>query len=136
MLNVFVPQIILDGPGIMPTRRQVIATRMPQLVRMGHKGEPGHLAHSRHDFTNGPRRQGRFALRHEPIRGIGVETLEFPKQPQLRTPQGMFGRMSSLHSVHIEIPGFEIDLVPPHGILSCGTSTATTHAPGRLSRQG
>jgi len=38
MLDVSMPQIILDGAGIMPVRRQVIAARMPQLMGMGHKG--------------------------------------------------------------------------------------------------
>ena len=40
MLNVLMPQIILNDPGIMPLRRQVIAARMPELVRMGTKGSP------------------------------------------------------------------------------------------------
>ena len=31
------PQIILDGTGIVPVRRQVIATGMPQLMGMGPK---------------------------------------------------------------------------------------------------
>jgi hypothetical protein len=54
-------------------------------------------------------------LRYKHIGGVGVETLEFPQQAQLRTSQGMFGGVSALHSMHIEIPGFEIDLVPPQG---------------------
>jgi hypothetical protein len=48
MLNVLMPQIILNGPGIMPLRREVIAARMPELVRMGYEREPGQLAGSRH----------------------------------------------------------------------------------------
>jgi hypothetical protein len=39
--------------------------------------------------------------------------LELTQQPQLRTPQRMFGVVSALHAVHIEIPGFEIDVLPP-----------------------
>jgi hypothetical protein len=35
------PQIILNGPRIMALRREVIAARMPELVRMGDKREPG-----------------------------------------------------------------------------------------------
>jgi hypothetical protein len=31
----------------------------------------------------------------------------------------MCGVVSSLHAMHIEIPGFEIDLVPPQG-HECG----------------
>jgi hypothetical protein len=86
MLNVLMPQIILNGAGIMPVRRQVIPARMPQLVGMGHKGQTGQLARSCHDLANGTRRQGRFSFRHEHIRGAKIKTLEFPQQPQLWTP--------------------------------------------------
>jgi hypothetical protein len=44
MLNILMPQLILHGLGIMPPRREVIAARMPELVGMGRKGEPGHLS--------------------------------------------------------------------------------------------
>jgi hypothetical protein len=67
MLNVLMPQIILNGPGIMPPRRQIIAARMPELVGMGHKGEPGYPACSRHNGANRPWGQGRFALGDEHI---------------------------------------------------------------------
>jgi hypothetical protein len=33
------PQIILNGAGIMPLRREEIAARMTELVGMGHKGK-------------------------------------------------------------------------------------------------
>jgi len=65
--------------------------------------------------TFGPWGQRRFALRHEHIRRVGVETLDFPKQPQLRPPQRMFRVMSLLDPMHIEVTHFEIDLVPPEG---------------------
>ena len=44
MLNILMSQIILDGSGIMPLRREVIAARMPELMGMGHKEEHYHLA--------------------------------------------------------------------------------------------
>jgi hypothetical protein len=37
MLNVLVPEVILNGAGIMSTKRQVIAARMPQLAGIGDK---------------------------------------------------------------------------------------------------
>jgi hypothetical protein len=40
MLNVLVPQIILNGARIIPVRGQVIPARMPQLVGMGDMGDP------------------------------------------------------------------------------------------------
>jgi hypothetical protein len=46
MLNVLMPQIILNGSGIMPLRREVIAARMPELVGMGHK-RPSSITPSR-----------------------------------------------------------------------------------------
>ncbi len=67
MLNVLMPQIILNRSGIMSPRSQVIAARVPQLVGMGHKGQPGQLARSGHNLANGPRRQGRLALGDEDI---------------------------------------------------------------------
>jgi hypothetical protein len=70
MLNVLMPQIILNGPGIMPPRCQVIAARMPELVGMGYKWEPGQPARSRHNLANRPRGQGRLALGDEYIRGV------------------------------------------------------------------
>src|SRR5207248_6366950 len=49
MLNVLVPEIILNGSGIMSARCEVIAARMPQLVGMADKRQPSHLARARHD---------------------------------------------------------------------------------------
>jgi hypothetical protein len=46
MLNVLMPQIILNGSGIMPLRREVIAARMPELVGIGHK-RPSSITPSR-----------------------------------------------------------------------------------------
>ena len=43
MLDVSMPQIILDGAGIVPVRCQVIATCMTQLMGMGHKGQTSEL---------------------------------------------------------------------------------------------
>ena len=40
----YVPDGVLNGSGIMPTRRQVIAVRMSQLVGMGHKGQTSQFA--------------------------------------------------------------------------------------------
>jgi hypothetical protein len=62
MLNILVSQIILNGSGIMPLRRKVIAACMTKLMRVGHKRQPGHFAYSRHDLADGPRRKGRFSL--------------------------------------------------------------------------
>jgi len=39
MLNILMPQVILHGPGIMPLRREVIAARMPELMRMATAGD-------------------------------------------------------------------------------------------------
>ena len=78
MLNIFMPQIILNGPGIMPLRRQVIATRMPELVGMGDKGKPGHFACSRYNFANRSRGQRCLTLGDEHIRGVGIGALECP----------------------------------------------------------
>ena len=36
MMNILMSRIILNGPGIMPLRREVIVALMPELVRMGH----------------------------------------------------------------------------------------------------
>jgi hypothetical protein len=103
MLNVLVPQIILNSSRITPPRREVIPTRMPQLVRMGDKGQPCHPPRSRHNLTNRPRRQGGFALGHEHRWGVGVDTLEFPQEAQLRTAQGIVCAVAVLGPVHIQI---------------------------------
>jgi hypothetical protein len=84
MLNILMPQIILNRPGIMPPRCQVIAARMPELVGMGYKREPGQPARSRHNLPNRPRGQGRLALGDEHIRRVGMGALEFPQEAQLR----------------------------------------------------
>ena len=80
MLNILMPQVILNGSGIMSLRREVIATRMPELVGMGHKGEPGHFACSRHNFANRSRGQRCLTLGDEHIRGVGIDALECPQE--------------------------------------------------------
>ena len=86
---------------------------MMQLVRMGHKGQLGQPAHSRHNLTNGPWRKRRFALRNKHIRRCRREPLQFSQEPQLRPSQRVFRVMSLLDPMHIEITRFEIDLLPP-----------------------
>jgi hypothetical protein len=39
----------------------------------------------------------------------------------------MFGVVSALHPMHIEIPGFEIDLVPPQCYEFGGAESMTKH---------
>ena len=45
MLDVPVPQIILNGSGIMPVRCQVVTERMPQLGQMGKKRAQSRAKH-------------------------------------------------------------------------------------------
>jgi hypothetical protein len=123
------PQIILDGACIVPVRRQVIATGMPQLMGVRHKGQTSEPPRSCDDLTNGTWRQRRLALRHEDIGRVGVETLELTKQPQLWTPQGMFGVVPTFRPMDIEVPGFEIHLVPSRehwNAMGCSSSASNT----------
>jgi hypothetical protein len=96
----------------MPLRREVITARMPELMGMGHKEETCQLARARHNLANRSRRQGRLAFGDEHIRRMGIGTLEFPQEASLRAAQWMFGVVPALRPLDIQIPGFEIHLVP------------------------
>jgi hypothetical protein len=47
--------------------------------------------------------------------GVSVGALEFPQESQLRASQGMFGVVSPLRPMDIEIARVEIHVVPSQG---------------------
>ena len=74
--DVFVPEVLLNGPGVLAVARELVASRVPQHVRMDREGELGERACACHQFSHRRRRHRTAALGHEQIRRIRILPLE------------------------------------------------------------
>ena len=75
MLNVATPQVVLNGPGVMPFIGQLVPTGMAQHVRVNRERKPGRGASPGHYLAHRGGRQGAFALGDKDIGRIRVAPL-------------------------------------------------------------
>ena len=67
MLNVSVPQVVLNRPRIVTIVRELVAARVAQHVRMHGEAEPGGGARAREDLADGRVGQRSPMLRREDV---------------------------------------------------------------------
>ena len=72
VLDVLVPEILLDGPGVVTIVSELISAGVAQHVRVNGEGEAGFTACSSEDFSHGRRCERTLALRDEHVRRLGV----------------------------------------------------------------
>jgi hypothetical protein len=89
VLDIAVPQIVLDGTGIVPIIGKLEPTGMAQHVGVHRKGEGGELAGAGEYSPDRRGAQGPAPLRHKHLGRPRVVPLQAPQCPKLGAPQGV-----------------------------------------------
>src|SRR4051812_15478861 len=76
MLNVTVPQIMLDRPRVLPVVGQLVAGGVAQHVRMDRELDAGREAGSTDDLAHRIGAERRLALAHKYVGGVRVSPLQ------------------------------------------------------------
>lgn len=85
MLDILVPQVMLDSAGVLAVVRQLEAGGVPQHVGMDGQAQSGRLARAGHQFPEGGISHGCLAFGDEHIRGLGVIPPELAQCPEFGT---------------------------------------------------
>src|SRR4030095_224649 len=91
VLDVLVAEIVLQGSGIVPVVGKLIATRMPQHVRMQRERHPGGLAEPLGEMGETVGAHGAAALRDEDVSLGRILTVELAQGTNLIAPDRMDG---------------------------------------------
>ena len=106
------PEILLNGPRVVPLVGEFVARRMPQHVRMDGEGEFRPLAGAGDELAHRRGRHGAAALGDEQVGRLGVIATQLAQRPQLGAADRVGGRQAVLQSGHMDQAGLEVDLVP------------------------
>src|SRR5512147_552264 len=87
VLNILVPQVVLNSTGILTVVGQLEAGRMPEHVRVDRHSEPGSIAGASDHFAERRCGHRRFTFRDKDIRRIWIITQELAQRPQFWTTQ-------------------------------------------------
>ena len=74
MLDVFVPQVVLDGASVLTVVGELEPGRMPQHVRMDRHAQLGRVAGTSEQFTEGGRGHRRATLRDKNVGAVSIFT--------------------------------------------------------------
>ena len=112
VVDVAVPEVVLDGPCIMPLRGEEIPARMPKLMGMNREAKAGFFPGASDDVPDGSRRERRAPLRHEDIGRIRVVPLELAERAKLRASERMLRVAPALGTFDVQVPALQIHLAP------------------------
>ena len=99
MLNVLVPEVVLHSERILPVAGELLPTRMVQHMRIHRKWKL--------------RRHRRQALGEVDVPRFRLLALEPAQRTYLGAAHRMHARRSVLHASHVQVPVFEVNLIPP-----------------------
>lgn len=102
VLNILVPHVCLDGPGIVPLRGKVVAGCMTKQMGMNREVEPGKLSGLRDHLPRRPRCHRPFPLRGKNIRRFQVLPEQSAQRSNLRSSQGMDRRRTIFQPVNVQ----------------------------------
>ena len=111
MLDVPVPQVMLDGPGILAVVGQLEAGGMSQHMRVDRHAQPGRLAGAGDQLTEGGLGHRCLALGDEDVRCLQVVAEQLAQGPDFRTAQRMGARQPVLAPSDMQKPLTQIHLV-------------------------
>lgn len=112
VLNVAMPEVMLDGAGILAVVGELVTRGMPQHVRMDREADRGLFAGSCHDLSHGVRRQRGLAFADEDIGRFRILPLQPAQGPQFRAAERMHRRYPVLPPRHMHQPLQKIHLIP------------------------
>lgn len=113
MLNVLVPQVVLDRSRIVAVVREFVPAAVAEHVGMDRKAESRLLPRPGEELPEPRRRERAAPLARKYIGSVGRPfPLQFPQGPEFRPPQGMDARRPPLHPVDVEHSPREVHLIP------------------------
>jgi len=111
VLDVPVPQVMLDGPGVLAVVSQLEAGRVSQHVRVDRHAQPGRFAGAGDQLAEGGLGHRRLALGDEDVRCLQVVAEQLAQGPDFRTAQRMGARQPVLAPSDMQKPLMQIDLL-------------------------
>lgn len=112
---VFVPQIVLQGSGVMPLIGELEPARVAQHVRMDGEWHPRGEPATGRQLAYVARCHGAASFRHEEVRRVRPIPPQSAERSQLRPTQRMCGGNAVLDALHRKMARFQIDLIPTQG---------------------
>ena len=107
------PQVVLNGAGVVAVVCQFEPAAVPEHVGMDGKTHGGLFPRPRQELPKPRRRHGSPALAREDIRPTGRPfPLQFSECPNFWATQRMHARRPPLHAVHMKHPLFQVHLIP------------------------
>ena len=114
MRDISVPKVLLDRSRVVPFIRELVASRVPEHVRMDREGEFRELAGARNELACRRRRHGSAALGDKQVGRLGIVAAQLPERPNLGAADRMGRGQAVLQSRHMHQAGLEVDLLPAH----------------------
>src|SRR5215207_8708947 len=112
VLDVLVPEIMLQSPRVLAVVDQLVAARMPQHVRVYREGKRCSLPCAGEHLTKAGRRHRRASLSDEYIPRLDGFALEFAQSAQLPAPEWVDAGPAVLDPPDVQQAVLEVDLVP------------------------
>jgi hypothetical protein len=112
VLDVAMPEIVLDGTGIVTIIGELEPAGMAQHMGMHRKGEGGELAGAGEYSPDRRGAQGPALLGDKHLRCPRVVPLQAPQRPKLGAPQGVGRGGATLLAIDMQQPLGEVDLRP------------------------
>ena len=113
VLDIPVPEPVLQGTGVDAIVGELVAARMPQHVRVDRKRHPGRLPYPRQQLPEARRGHRPLTFGGEDVgRGRQLFALEPAQVTDLSTAQGMHARPAVLEPANVDEPLVEIELIP------------------------
>jgi hypothetical protein len=112
MLDIFVPEVMLERPGVLTIVGELEAAGVTKHVRMNLERHPGGRAEPAH---HSPKSDGAHrcpALAHEQVAPRFLLSLQSPECPKLSAGQWMRRSHAALEAGNMEAAMSQVDLIP------------------------
>jgi hypothetical protein len=127
MSNILVPEVMLQGSGVMTFISKFEAAGVSQHVRMDRKRQFGCQPRSSHKFAHIACRHGAAALRDKQIGTVGPFPPQLTQGSKLRAPQGVSRRDALFQTLDGEETCLKINLFPPQTDSLTNAKTMAVH---------
>ena len=113
MLNIAMPQVVLNGARIGVLVGQVKAAGVPQHMRMGREAQAGDLTRERYELGKARCRERRASLAREHERRLGILlALQLAQRPEFVTLDWIRARSALLDPTNMQTGPIKIHLIP------------------------
>jgi hypothetical protein len=112
--NVPVPEVLLNRSSVVSLVRELVASGVPEHVRMDREGEFRELAGARNELARRRRRHRSAALGDEQVGRFRVVAAELAQRPEFGPADRVSRVKAVLQSRDVHQAGLEVNLLPAH----------------------